>query len=149
MRTRRRYPWLQLADGAHWPTGVAGRRLLRKANRTGRDLRRVLWIESGRRTAYEAWELYQRYLNGTGNLAAPCCWRRYRHTWNACGKTPTSFHAQSKALDVGVIGKSGKYHSLGLYKGAEEAANRHGLHLWLWNTLGKEPWHLTERRFRG
>lgn len=140
---------LELSSGAHWPQGDDGHRLLAKTDNTAKDLNRTILIRSGLRTAYEQWVAYQDYLNG-GNLAATCCWKRYRHSWNDCGKQPTSNHCISRALDCGVIDKHGTYHSIGLYPGAIHALHNHGLVLPLW-TKGnrREPWHMTERRYPG
>ena len=136
---------LTLREGAHWPQGDDGRRLLVKANRVAQDLDRTIHIVSGLRTPYEQWIAYQNYLAG-GTLAAPCCGKHYPHSWSACGQEPTSNHCRSRALDCGVIGKrTGRYHSIGLYKGAREAIAEHGLVL----PVGEEPWHLTERRYPG
>lgn len=136
---------LTLRDGAHWPQGDDGRRLLVKANRVAQDLQRPIHIVSGLRTAYEQWAAYQDYLAG-GTLAARCCWQTWPHSWAQCGKQPTSNHCRSRALDCGVIGKrTGAYHSIGLYKGARAAIARHGLVL----PVPGEPWHLTERRYPG
>lgn len=141
---------LTLREGARWPQGDDGRRLLVKANRVAQDLNRTIHIVSGLRTAYEQWIAYQDYLRG-GILAAACCWKRYPHTWDDCGKAPTSNHCRSRALDCGVIGKrTGEYHSIGLYKGARASIARHGLLLPLYQP-GRwiEPWHMTERRYPG
>lgn len=149
MATKKRYPWLILADGRHWPDGDDGHRLLTKLDHVGDDLHRKILIQSGKRTAYEQWVAYQDYLRG-GNLAAHCCWKTWLHSWEECGKQPTSNHCRSRAVDCGVIGKSGQYHSIGLYKGAIETLERHGLVLPLWQP-GRwlEPWHTTERRYPG
>lgn len=142
---------LVLRDGAHWPKGPDGARLLRKANRVARDLDRRIFIVSGRRNNYEQWVAYQDYLRG-GVLAARCCGKSYPHAWDDCGRQCASNHCRSRAIDCGVLSRHGKYVSLGLWKGAIKSLNSHGLTLPLYPTSSGrwlEPWHLTEKRYPG
>lgn len=132
-----RWRHLQLRDGAHWPEGADGRRLLKKLNNVAQDLNRTIYIVSGLRTPYEQHVSYMDYLHG-GNLAAPCGWKHYLHDWSVCPRQPTSNHCFNRAVDCGVLGNSGAYHSIGLYKGARESMRRHGLCL----PVPGEQWHV-------
>ena len=134
----RRYPGVRLASGAHWPTGPAGRRLLRKLSHVARDIGHPILIVSGKRTAHQQWALYMRYLRGDGNLAAACCWRHYVHSWANCGRACSSNHCRSMAVDCGVIDSHGNYASIGYSARARTAMHRHGLCL----PVGGEQWHV-------
>jgi len=110
---------------------------MRRLNRVGKALNKKVIIISGLRTPYEQWVVYQDFLRG-GNLAATCCWRRYPHSWAQCGKTPTSNHCRSKAIDCGLYDKHGTYRSIGYYDKARELMKRHGLCL----PVPGELWHV-------
>ena len=115
----KQWPFLQLVDGAAWPTNRA---LLRALNTTGRRRRRVIRIVSGLRTPREAWALRDRWNRSQhggppANLAAPCCSKYGRattiHTSSQCGKDPWSNHADGNAADCGTVsGRTGNYQSL-------------------------------------
>lgn len=133
-----RYPMLELASGAHWPTGSEGRALLTKLNNVGEDIHRKIRIISGKRIAYDQWRLYMLYLRGAGNLAAPCCWKRYIHSWESCGKACQSNHCRSRAVDCGTVDKWGNYASIGYSSAARSAMRAHGLCL----PVVGEQWHV-------
>jgi len=128
-----------LASGAK----PAGDELMRRLRKAAVYLGKEIRVISGDRTAYQAWILRMRYLNGTGNLAARCCSQYGKHSWNACGKRPTSNHARGKAVDCGVI-INGKYVSFMLAPGTHAAAKHARLKAPMWPPWGRriEPWHL-------
>lgn len=134
----KRFPGLRLAEGAHWPTGREGRKLLRRLSRVSKDIGHPIKIVSGKRRAYDQWVLYMRYLQGRGNLAAPCCWKRYQHSWSNCGKACASMHCRSMAVDCGVIDSNGNYASIGYSQRARAAMKKHGLCL----PVPGEQWHV-------
>ncbi len=92
--------------------------LLRRLDAVGRELGQKLDVISGHRSYEKQAELYQAYLNGTGNLAA---------------KPGTSNHEHGGAADVYVNGVA-----LADVDGAREIAARHGLHF----PVGGESWHV-------
>lgn len=138
---RTRYSWLRLAPGARWPRGKQGQRLLRRLNRVGRRTGRLVRIDSGRRTPYEAWAAYQDFLRG-GNLAAFCCFRHYLHSWAECGKTPSSNHCINRAADCSIQrhrDDSSGFTSIGNVQVARDAMDAVGLCL----PVGSgEVWHV-------
>jgi hypothetical protein len=93
------------------------RQLLSKLNQVGERLGQKVDIRSGFRSRAEQAELYQRFLNGTGNLAAPP------------GK---SNHESGKAADVYIGGVA-----LGSHPQGRRIAESLGLG---W-PVGGEPWH--------
>lgn len=95
--------------------------LLQRLDQVGRELGTKINVESGFRSYAEQQELYQKYLNGTGNLAA---------------KPGSSNHESGNAADVYVNGVA-----IASDPRARAAAERAGLH---W-PVGGEPWH-TEMR---
>lgn len=121
-----RWPFLELGDGAAWPTD---KRLLRKLNRIGQRLKRPIRIASGRRTLQQQqalWDRYQRYLNG-GPFAN-----------RAAYPDDHAPHIRGVAADVGVIGRKG-YVSYMDYSGkARKLAARMGLSA----RVPGEAWHL-------
>lgn len=92
--------------------------LLRSLDQLGAQLGRKLDIISGNRTTAEQAVLYQKYLNGTGNLAAP---------------PGSSNHEHGDAADVYVDGVA-----LANVPGAADAAKRLGLHF----PVRGEAWHV-------
>lgn len=103
------YPFVQLADGVEPPNPG----LMRRLDRLGRRRRRMVRVVSGRRTAWQAWELRMRFLRGAGNLAARCCTRHWGvHGWPDCGRNPLSNHASGDAADCGLLMQDG-YVSMG------------------------------------
>ncbi len=122
-----------MAPGATPP----GADLMRRLRQVAAFIHLTIKIISGDRTPYQAWVLRMRYLNGTGNLAALCCWQRGRHSWSSCGKSPRSNHARGKAADCGVILR-GRYVSIGKYGPARSAMRKFGLCLPVGNG---EIWH--------
>ena len=137
---RWRYPYLRLSPGQKWPRGKNGREILRKLNKVGRGCKRIILIKSGLRDAYQQWMAYMNYLRG-GTLAAPCCSKRYIHSWAACGKTPASMHCVSRAVDCGILGKSGDwdtYRSIGYSHTARMHMRKHHLCL----PVVGEQWHV-------
>lgn len=134
----KKYPGVRRAPGVVWPTGKAGRRLMRKLSHVAQDIGHPIKVISGKRTNYQQWSLYMRYLQGNGNLAAPCCWKHYQHSWNNCGKSCASMHCRSMAVDCGVIDKWGNYASIGYSKRARQSMRRHGLCL----PVPGEKWHV-------
>ena len=106
------------------PTSVRGKtdglepQLLQRLDALGRELGQPIDVISGNRTYQEQAELYQKYLNGTGNLAAP---------------PGHSNHEQGAAADAYVNGVA-----LANVPGAREAAARLGLHF----PVGGEAWHV-------
>lgn len=109
------------------PTHVTGKiagldqELVRALDEVGKAIGKPVDVISGLRTREEQARLYQKYLNGTGNLAAPP------------GK---SNHEHGGAADVYVDGVA-----LANVPGAREAAERAGLHF----PVPGEAWH-AERR---
>lgn len=139
-RRRKRYHWLILADGARWPRGPEGQRLLTRLNRVGRTLKRQIRIDSGRRTNYEQWVAYMDFLSG-GNLAAPCCWKHWAHPWSQCARQCASNHCINRAADCSVQARrSGTvFHSIGDDPQARKAMRVWGLCL----PVGSgETWHV-------
>ncbi len=134
----RRYPGVRLSHGASWPTGPEGRRLLTKLSQVARDIGHPILIVSGKRSNHDQWALYMRYLQGRGNLAAPCCSKHWVHSWASCGRECASHHCRSMAVDCGVVDRHGRYTSIGNSKRARAAMRAHGLVL---NVAG-EPWHV-------
>lgn len=134
----KRYPGIQLAPGATMPTGEAGRDLMRRLSKVSKEIGHPIRVISGKRKAYDQWVLYMRYLRGTGNLAAPCCWKHYQHSWSSCGQACASMHCRSRAVDCGVIDRHGNYRSIGYSDKARNAMRKHGLCL----PVGGEPWHV-------
>lgn len=128
---------LRMQPGATLPSNP---RLVAAVNKIGVAMHREIRGVSGQRTAYEAWQLYQAYLRGQGNLAAKCCNRGDWHTWEQCGKQPHSMHARGEAIDCGVISRTGRYTSLGKVKRAARLAEQHGLRFAV--GIDREPWHL-------
>lgn len=122
-----KYPYLELAPGAIWPTNkdllvglnATARRLAREQKRPGLKIR----IVSGLRTYQQQVALYQAYLNGTGNLAA---------------RPGTSRHETGNAADCGVVGGWGPYVSLCEYPGAVAALRAKGLTAPVYS----EAWHI-------
>lgn len=106
------------------PTNVTGKidkldpELLGRLDRLGAQLGVKIDVISGNRTTEEQAALYQKYLNGTGNLAAPP------------GK---SNHEHGAAADVYVNGVA-----LANVPGARDAAAKLGLHF----PVGGEAWHV-------
>lgn len=92
--------------------------LLARLDKVGAAIGQPINIISGNRTRAEQAELYQKYLNGTGNLAAP---------------PGQSNHEHGDAADVYVNGVA-----LANVPGALEAAKRVGLHF----PVGGEAWHV-------
>lgn len=137
----KRYPGVRLASGATWPTGSEGRRLLHKLSQVAQDIGHPILIVSGKRTQYQQWALYMRYLQGTGNLAAPCCWKRYQHSWSSCGRQCASHHCRSMAVDCGVLDRHGNYTSIGYSDRARASMKKHGLVL----NVGGEKWHVVRQ----
>lgn len=119
-----------VAPAAPAPTSVTGKTdgldpaLLQRLDAVGRELGVKVDVVSGRRSREEQARLYQAYLNGTGNLAAP---------------PGQSNHEQGVAADVYVDGVP-----LASVPGGREAAQRNGLHF----PVGGEAWHV-ERSDRG
>ena len=123
----------------------AGAELMRRAGVASELMGLPLLVKSGDRDPHEAWVLRMRYLNGTGNLAARCCWQSGRHSWSACGKQPTSLHSQGRAIDCGFV-KDGRYDSFMNWPGALSVATRAGIKAPMWPPWGSsriEPWHMT------
>lgn len=112
------------ADAKQWLTGdVQGLNpdLLSKLAQVGQRLGKKLSISSGFRSRQEQEVLYQKYLNGTGNLAA---------------KPGTSNHESGNAADVQVDGQD-----LASNPQAKAAALEVGLHF----PVPGEPWHVEVR----
>jgi len=113
--------------GVSAPTMVRGKIkdldpvLLQRLDALGRKLGKPVDIISGNRTRAEQADLYQRYLNGTGNLAAP---------------PGQSNHEHGAAADAYVDGVA-----LANVPGARDAAARLGLHF----PVGGEAWHVERR----
>jgi hypothetical protein len=91
--------------------------LLGRLNQVGRQLGTKVRIESGFRSRAEQARLYQMYLNGTGNLAAP---------------PGHSNHESGKAADVYIGGTALANHAQGA---------RIARQLGLGWPVGGEPWH--------
>jgi hypothetical protein len=95
------------------------RTLMVKLAKAARDSNTVLRVNFGKRTFAEQTVLWNRYLNGTGNLAA---------------RPGTSRHETGKAADV-VTNRT--HTSVGNVKKIREALKKHGLCL----PVSGEPWH--------
>ncbi len=121
-----RHPFLELAEGAAWPTDKA---LLRKLNRIGQHLKRPIRIVSGKRSLQQQqalWDKYQRYLNG-GPYAN-----------QAAYPNANAPHIRGVAADCGVMGARG-YVSFMNYSGkARRLAAKFGLSA----RVPGEAWHL-------
>jgi len=121
------------------------RALLKKLNAVGEQLERPIYMWSGWRTPWKAWDLRMLYNAGRGNLAAPCCskygYSKQWHSWESCGKDPWSNHASGNAADVGVVDKRGSRVNIGDYPGARAAMKRVGLCLPV-GSPQREPWHV-------
>ena len=91
--------------------------LLQALERVAADLGKDIDVISGHRSYDEQAALYQKYLDGTGNLAAP---------------PGHSNHESGNAADVYVDGVA-----LANVPGASEVLERHGIHF----PVGGEPWH--------
>jgi LAS superfamily LD-carboxypeptidase LdcB len=108
------------ADAAKWVSGDTdglNQDLLNRLAKIGEELGKEIDVKSGFRSREEQEVLYQKYLNGTGNLAA---------------KPGTSNHESGNAADVNVDGTS-----LANVPGAKEIAAKHGIGF----PVGGEPWH--------
>jgi hypothetical protein len=107
-------------DTAKWVTGdVDGLNpeLLKRLAIVGERMGEPVSVTSGHRSREEQEVLYQKYLDGTGNLAA---------------KPGTSDHESGNAADVKIGGKS-----LALNQRALDIAHEVGLHF----PVPGEPWH--------
>lgn len=91
--------------------------ILNALAQVGQKLGKKITVASGFRSRQEQEVLYQKYLNGTGNLAA---------------KPGTSRHESGNAADVNVDGTP-----LASYPGGRAAASAAGLHF----PVPGEPWH--------
>lgn len=112
------------AEAKKWLTGdVQGldSELLSKLAQVGQRLGKKLTISSGFRSRQEQEVLYQKYLNGTGNLAA---------------KPGTSNHESGNAADVQVDGQN---------LASNPQAKRIALELGLHFPVPGEPWHVELR----
>jgi hypothetical protein len=97
---------LRLDPSTRWPTDQA---LLRRLNRVGRRLNRIVYIKSGHRNLSEQWGFwnhYQRY--GSPVAAYP----------NA-----NAPHIRGVAADCGIIDRRGNYSSLGLNRRPGDSLN--------------------------
>lgn len=109
------------------PTHVTGKlkgldpQIVRGLEEVGRAIGKPIEVISGLRTRAEQARLYQMYLNGTGNLAAP---------------PGSSNHEHGGAADAYVDGVA-----LANVPGAREAAERAGLHF----PVPGEAWHVEHR----
>lgn len=92
--------------------------LRNKLERLAQELGQSIEVKSGLRTRSEQAELYRKYLNGTGNLAA---------------RPGTSNHESGRAADVYIKGTA-----LANVAGAREAATRLGLSF----PVRGEAWHV-------
>lgn len=109
------------AEAGKWVEGdVQGLNpdLLQKLAQVGQRMGQKISISSGFRSRQEQEVLYQKYLNGTGNLAA---------------KPGTSNHESGNAADVKIGGQS-----LGDNAQARQIALELGLHF----PVPGEPWHV-------
>jgi len=133
-----RYRWLRLSAGAKWPRGWQGRRLRRRLNRVGRDLRRTIVITSGQRDWRSQHAAYMDYLAG-GTLAAPCCSKHYPHHLEDCLRQCQSNHCKGRAADCVIEQSDGTFLNIGDSRKARAAMTRRGLCL----PVGDgEVWHV-------
>ena len=111
--------------------------LEKKLNAVGRDIKRKLFVGEGKRSAHAQWVFYMSYLNGQGNLAAPCCTKYYRtkHSWENCGKNSQSNHYTGDAADTVIMPS---WSNIGTSREAVASMRRHGLGL----PVGGENWHV-------
>jgi uncharacterized protein YcbK (DUF882 family) len=112
------------ADAKRWLSGdLEGldADLTQRLAKLGERMGEKLTIVSGNRTRQEQEVLYQKYLNGTGNLAA---------------KPGTSNHEHGDAADVNIKGTS-----LANVGKAKQLADELGLHF----PVPGEPWHVEVR----
>lgn len=136
---RNPYPFIVKADGVTLPGDKA---LLRKLNRVGREMKRLVLVKSGYRDNYQQWQCYMTYCDG-GNLAARCCRNfgdKVKHSWAQCGKRSESNHSQppkGHAVDCGLVMSWG-YTSIGNVDNARRLLRRFGACL----PVGGEPWHV-------
>lgn len=109
------------------PTHVTGKlkgvdpKLIRALDQVGREIGKPIEVISGFRSRADQARLYEMYLNGTGNLAAP---------------PGSSNHETGDAADVYVDGVA-----LANVPGALDAAKRAGLHF----PVPGEAWHVERR----
>lgn len=134
----KRYARLRLRDGAHWPTGEAGRKLCRRLNRVGKAIGMTVTITSGQRTWREQHAAYMDFLRG-GTLAAPCCSKRYLHTAAECRRDCQSRHCSGEAADCVLETSEGRWVNIGELQVARRAMARYGCCL----PVGfGETWHV-------
>lgn len=135
---RLRYRWLRRSPAARWPTGPAGRDLLRRLNNVGRACRAPITITSGKRGSREQWAAYMDYLRG-GILAAPCCPLHYVHAWADCQRRCESNHCRSRAADCVIRPQGSAEVNIGEWPPARREMRSHGLCL----PVGSgETWHV-------
>lgn len=114
------YPFLSKRDNTRWPTD---KKLLVKMNAAARDAKRRVLIISGYRTIEEQRVLYNLYLSGRGNLAAP---------------PGRSNHNYGKAADCGTVNKYGTYKSAFHDAAFKYQCEKRNLRAW----VPGEAWHL-------
>ena len=88
--------------------------------------------------------LYQKYLNGTGNLAAKCaCFTSGSHSHSKCDSCCSSHHCKGLACDTSFYkqGRDGAYVNLGNDSTCRELMKKNKLVL---NVSG-EPWHVVRK----
>lgn len=137
--TKSKYPFLVLDSDTGW--GDAD--LSEKLNKLGKRRERYLWCGEYLRSKHQQWEFRMAYLNGKGNLAAPCdTTYSGKHSWEQCKPAgpSQSNHATGDACDTSYLhsGRSGSYTNVG--NDSECRKIMKDLNLCL--PVGGEPWHI-------
>jgi len=103
-----------------WPTD---KKLMKRLKKVSKKVKRTVHIRSGYRSYADQAVLYRRYLNGTGNLAAP---------------PGRSNHNSGRAADCGIISSTGSYSSIGYNAKARKYMRKYRLCL----PVPGEKWHV-------
>lgn len=139
------WPFLVLNTGSGYEWGAKDS-YNKKLNNIAKRCKRYAKV-SITRTKKEAYNLRMAYLNGTGNLAAKCCYYDGKHSWEQCQKSYSSCfsnHCSGKASDTSIYsqGRSGNITSVGSWGNGtgRNAIKAEKCCL----PVGGEPWHVEE-----
>ena len=143
--TKDKWPFLVLNTGSGYDWGKKDS-YNKKLNNIAQRCQRYMKV-SITRTKKEAYNLRMAYLNGTGNLAAKCCYIDGKHSWEQCQKSYSSCfsnHCSGKASDSSIYsqGRSGTITSVGSWGNGKgrDAIKKEGCCL----PVNGEPWHVEE-----
>ncbi len=139
------WPFLVLNTGSGYDWGAKDS-YNQKLNNIAKRCKRYMKV-SITRTKEEAYNLRMSYLNGTGNLAAKCCYIDGKHSWDACLKSYSSCfsnHCSGKASDTSIFsqGRSGTITSVGSWGNGKGRNAIKAEKCCL--PVGGEPWHVEE-----